>query len=402
MMGRMIVEQGLASREEVESCLALWRDSGGPGGNRLGELLVRNGVVTENQMNRVRTATQQDRSKDEIPGYKVLEKLGEGAMAKVFRARQVSLDRIVAIKVLPRRYSEDKAFIERFYAEGRAAAKLNHNNIVQAYDVGQAGEHHYFVMEYVEGTTVFDHVQQHGKYSEAEALRIIIQIAKALDHAHEKGFMHRDVKPKNIMFTREGVAKLADMGLARQVSDREAAEAEAGKAFGTPFYISPEQIRGSRDVDQRADVYGLGATLYFMLTGRVPFEGPNPSAVMHKHLREPLTPPDHINPELSAGISEIVEVMMAKDREERYASCADLLEDLLAVEAGEPPMIARRRFDFSSLAAVERRAEGGPQGYEIMGEGRPSLVEQPLFWLAIVSMLLNAALLAALFAGLSG
>ena len=133
--------------------------------------------------------------------------------------------------------------------------------------MGQAGDTHYFVMEYVEGRSVFEEIQDNGPYKEEDALRIAIDVTRALEHAHKAGFVHRDVKPKNIMMTVDNVAKLADMGLARAVSDREAAEAEAGKAFGTPYYISPEQIKGEVDVDKRADIYSLGCTLYHMVTG---------------------------------------------------------------------------------------------------------------------------------------
>jgi len=235
---------------------------------------------------------------------------------------------------------------------------------------------------------VYDQLVEQGKYTEPEALKIIIQIAKALEHAHGKGFMHRDVKPKNIMITRQGVAKLADMGLARQVTDQAAAEAEQGKAFGTPYYIAPEQVRGEIDIDFRADIYGLGATFYHMLTGKVPFEGPNPSAVMHKHLKEPLTPPDHINSELSAGVCEIIEVMMAKDRKERYASTSDLLADLEAVAAGEPPLQARKKFELSQLAGLE---EGTEVQTTASTPAKP-ITEQPIFWVAIGSIALNVIL----------
>ena len=138
--------------------------------------------------------------------------------------------------------------------------------------MGRACEFHYFVMEYVEGRTVYDDIVKHKRFDEAEAIEIIVQMAKALEHAHAKGLIHRDVKPKNIMLNKEGVSKLADMGLARAVTDVEAAEAEAGKAFGTPYYISPEQIRGEKDIGPPADIYSLGATLYHMVTGNVPFE----------------------------------------------------------------------------------------------------------------------------------
>ena len=149
------------------------------------------------------------------------------------------------------------------------------------------------------------------------------------------------------------------MGLARAMTDVDAAQAEAGKAYGTPYYISPEQIRGEMDIDFRADIYALGATLYHLVTGRVPFEGSTPAAVMHKHLKEPLVPPDHINTSLSAGLGEVVEVMMAKDRKRRYGSTRDMLLDLEAVAAGKAPLMARKQFDanlLSGLADVEAEA----------------------------------------------
>jgi serine/threonine-protein kinase len=220
---------------------------------------------------------------------------------------------------------------------------------VQAVDVGEAGGYHYFVMEYVEGKTIYDDLAAGKVFSEPDALDIAIQVAKALEHAHSVGLIHRDVKPKNIMINSEGIVKLADMGLARQTTDVELAKTEQGKAYGTPYYIAPEQIRGEMDIDGRADIYGLGATLYHMLTGRVPFMADDPSDVMRKHLREELIPPDHVNTSLSAGISEVIEVMMAKNKENRYSDCEELLEDLEAVRAGQAPHRARTRFDVSAL-----------------------------------------------------
>ncbi len=355
-LGKLVVDQRLATDDEVGKCLALQARSSNA--LTLADLLVREGVVTENQIGRVKRTLAASRS-SQIPGYQIISKLGSGAMATVFKAKQLSLDRIVAIKVLPKKLSENADYVDRFYKEGKAAAKLNHPNIVQAIDVGEAGGYHYFVMEYVEGHTLGDDLESGKVYSEAEALDVIVQIGRALEHAHEHGFVHRDVKPKNIMMTRDGAAKLADMGLARAMADVEAAEAEAGKAYGTPYYISPEQIRGEVNIDFRADIYALGATLYHLVTGRVPFEGPTPAAVMHKHLKEPLVPPDHINTSLSAGLGEVVEVMMAKDRNRRYGSTKDMLMDLEAVAAGQPPPMARKQFDanlLSRLADVEAEA----------------------------------------------
>jgi len=359
ILGRLVVDQGLATQEEVESALARRRAAADP--NRsLAELLVESEYVTKRQLARLRQLAEAERSGQQIPGYKVIGKVGAGAMAAVFKAKQLSLDRMVAIKVLPRKFSTNKQFIERFYAEGRAAAQLNHPNIVQAIDVGQAGEFHYFVMEFVEGKTVHDLIEEQKKFKEQDAVDIIINVADALRHAHDKGLIHRDVKPKNIIITPSGIAKLADLGLAREIDDKEAALAEKGKAFGTPYYISPEQIRGEVNIGPQADIYSLGATLYHMVTGAVPFNGKNPAEVMQKHLKEALVPPDHVNPKLSAGISEVIEMMMSKSRRTRYKNCADLLVDLRAVRRGELPPIAHKEASASVLAELAQQSASQP------------------------------------------
>ncbi|MCX5669985.1 MAG: serine/threonine-protein kinase [Planctomycetota bacterium] len=280
-----------------------------------------------------------------MPGIQILEKVGRGSQAIVFRGRQVSVDRIVAVKVMLTKTARDPQARQRFVQEARAAAKLSHNNIVQAIDAGETPEGYpYFIQEFVDGTTVYDLLKERGgPLPEERALEIIIHMAEALAHAHSRGFIHRDVKPKNIMLTKEGLAKLADMGLARQVADVDVEE--LGKAFGTPYYIAPEQVVGSAKIDFRADIYSLGATFYEMLTGRPPFTAPTPQQVMQKHVTSPLIPPDHVNKALSAGVSEVVEVMMAKRPADRYKSTEDLLVDLRTVAGGQPPRIARERVD---------------------------------------------------------
>jgi len=316
------------------------------------------GYVTPTQAERLKKSIKESKAAvHQIPGYKILGKLGAGAMAIVYKAEQLSLNRTVAIKVLPKRFSENPEYVERFYKEGQAAGKLNHNNIVQAFDVGEAGGYHYFVMEYVEGKTLYDDLAAGKVSNEEEALDIIIQVAHALAHAHARGLIHRDVKPKNIMIDTAGVVKLADMGLARLTTDIKAAQTEAGKAYGTPYYIAPEQIRGEIDINGRADIYGLGATFYHLVTGRVPFMADDPTDVMRKHLREQLIPPDHINTSLSAGISEVIEVMMAKRKEERYNNAEELLADLEAVRDGQSPLRAHKRFDVSMLEQLEKGEE---------------------------------------------
>ncbi|HCD32116.1 MAG TPA: serine/threonine protein kinase [Phycisphaerales bacterium] len=400
IVGRLVVEQGLCTSEDVDRALKLRREQSAksdPNQRSLASILLTKGMVTKKQLERLRPKIEESKSSQQIPGYQIIERLGAGAMATVYKARQLSLDRLVAIKILPQKFTNNPQFVERFYQEGKAAAKLNHPHIVQAIDVGQAAEYHYFVMEYVKGHTVYDDIVKMGKYPEDKALKIIIETSKALEHAHQAGFIHRDVKPKNIMIHEEGMTKLADMGLARAVSDREAAEAEQGKAFGTPYYISPEQIRGKMDIDFRADIYSLGCTFYHMVTGGVPFDGPNPSAVMHKHLKEDVIPPDHLNPSLTAGIGEVIEVCMAKDRDHRYNSTSDLLQDLEALAKGDPPMQARRKFDLASLASLEN-APVDAQGTAIVNtveldEDVAPLTQQPMFWAMVGGWALSVVLL---------
>ena len=390
---RIVIERKLCSANEVELIRADQKAAGSKDASTpLVDLLLQRGYITHSQIKRLHLAMDEDsmyRPAQQIPGFQILSKVGQGAMAVVFKAKQLSLDRIVAIKVLPKRLSENREFVDRFYREGRAAARLNHANIVQAYDVGESGGYHYFVMEFIDGKTVYDLVDDGRPVEEGEALRILIQCAHALHHAHLQGLIHRDVKPKNLMITKAGDVKLADMGLAREMSDYATATAEAGRAYGTPYYISPEQIRGEIDIDARADIYGLGATFYHMVTGGVPFDGTTPSAVMHKHLKEPLVPPDHTNSSLSAGVGEIIEVMMAKDREERYPSMEETISDLEAVASGEAPFQARQKYDHGLLEtlATGRAVDEAPTASEQPAMSSPKISAQWVVALGILLML---------------
>lgn len=354
IFGKMALEQGLCTDEELQKSLDDLRSRRPENPTPLAELMIEMGYITSSQAERVRTNIKMSKAAaHQIPGYKILGKLGSGAMAIVYKARQLSLNRTVAIKILPKRFSENPQYVDRFYKEGRAAAKLNHNSIVQAIDVGEAGGYHYFVMEYVEGKTLYDDLSVGKVFSEPEALDIVIQVAKALKHAHDRGLIHRDIKPKNIMINTAGDVKVADMGLARETTDIEAAKTEAGKAYGTPYYIAPEQIRGEIDIDGRVDIYALGATFYHMVTAQVPFTADEPADVMKMHLKERLVPPDHINTELSTGVSEVIEIMMAKRKEDRYQDAEELLTDLEAIKEGNPPVQAHQKFDVSMLEQLE-------------------------------------------------
>jgi serine/threonine protein kinase len=219
-------------------------------------------------------------------------------MGVVYKAKQMSVDRVVAIKILLDTLAQNKEFIKRFEREAKIAARLSHNNIVNAIDAGEVDGHYFFVMEYVEGDTIKDYLDKNQTFDEKEALRIVLAVAEALTHAHSRGLIHRDIKPENIILTRDGGVKLADLGLARITDDEKWGLSEAGMAIGTPYYISPEQVRGQTNIDIRADIYSLGATLYHMVTGRVPYGGETPSDVMRKHVDPkvnivPPGPPQH-------------------------------------------------------------------------------------------------------------
>jgi serine/threonine-protein kinase len=382
-LAHALISRGLITREEIQQCRGGEEDDAGPGA--LLSRLVKCGFLTLNQ---ARRASQELDSLlgQQIPGFQLLDKLGQGTMGIVYKARQLSMNREVAVKVLQPRLAANRAFIERFTREAHVAARLSHNNVVQAFDVGSAGSLHYFVMEYVKGTTIKQEVEEGKVYGEREAVEIVLQIAQALQHAHRRGLIHRDVKPANIILTLDGAAKLADLGLARQTNDLALDQAERGMTIGTPFYISPEQIRGEETIDIRADIYSLGATLYHMVTGQPPFPGKVVDTVLRDHLDKELTPPDHLNTSLSAGVGEVIEFMMAKDRDQRYPAPGDVIIDLECILAGQPPKLARQRIEAASLAGLARgEAAVDEEDEEDPGAGRT--------WLIVLGTLLTASVL---------
>jgi eukaryotic-like serine/threonine-protein kinase len=361
---KSVIRRGLATSQEVEACKALRAKlaSKDPGRSLI-DIMVEAKVLTKSQSIRLlKEVGSESVKKFEIPGYEILEKLGKGSMGLVFKARQTSVDRIVAVKVLLDTLAQNKEFIKRFQREAKIAAKLQHNNIVNAIDAGEVEGHHYFVMEYVEGATIKDELDKNKIFDEKVALKIVLAVAEAMKHAHERGLIHRDIKPENVILTKDGQVKLADLGLARLTADEKWAMSEAGMAIGTPYYISPEQVRGQVDVDIRGDIYSLGATLYHMVTGRVPYPGETPQEVMRKHVDKnaQLIPPDHVNTRLSSGLGIVVETMMSKNRDSRYRNPDDLILDFKCLLQGESPMIAGQKTDaLAGLAEGDVTEDGG-------------------------------------------
>jgi eukaryotic-like serine/threonine-protein kinase len=347
-LAHALISRGLLTREEVQDCRS---DGGQAGPQALLTRLVAAGSLTANQAERAGKELDTLLGQ-QIPGYQLLERLGQGAMGTVYKARQMSMNRLVAIKVLHPRLAANPEFLQRLTREAHLAARLSHNNMIQAIDVGSAGPLHYFVMELVEGQTIRDILDKGKIYEEREAIEIILQIAQALQHAHRRGLIHRDVKPGNIVLTTDGIAKLADLGMARETDDAALARREKGIAMGTPYYMAPEQIRGRQSIDGRADLYALGATLYHMVTGKPPYYYPETERVLMAHLDEELTPPDHLNQKLSSGLGEVVEYLMAKDRRRRYQKAEDLIIDLESLLSGEAPKLVRKQMQASTLAAL--------------------------------------------------
>jgi serine/threonine-protein kinase len=374
---KSILRRGLATAGEIQACknhrtkLAARDKQSSPS---LLEVMVDAKVLTRSQMIRLLQEKGEGTRKLEIPGYQIMERLGRGSMGAVYKAKQLSVDRVVAVKVLLDSLAQNKEFIKRFEREAKIAAKLSHTNVVNAIDAGEAGGRFFFVMEYVEGLTIKDYLDKNKIFGEKEAIRIILAVAEALKHAGHRGLIHRDIKPENVILTRDGGVKLADLGLARLTDDEMGGLAEAGMAIGTPYYISPEQVRGQTDIDIRADLYSLGATSYHMVTGSVPYGGDNPSEVMRKHVdpRVQLVPPDHLNTRLSSGMGIVIETMLAKNREHRYSTPDDLILDLKCLLQGESPMIAAQKPE--SLEALAH-GDADVDGADGEGPGEEQMVE---------------------------
>ena len=301
--------------------------------------------------------------------YEILENIGVGGMAVVYKARCHRLNRLVAIKILKDDYCQDEEFRRRFHAEGQAVAMVSHPNIVSVYDVSTSQEADYIVMELIDGISLKQYMEKKGVLNWKETLHFAIQIGKALEHAHSRGIVHRDIKPHNVMVLKNGSVKVADFGIARVMSESHTLTREA---LGSVHYISPEQAKGGR-VDDRSDLYSLGVVMYEMITGRPPYDGESPVAVAIQHINGGAKMPSVLNPNIPGGLEQIIMKAMANDPAARYTSAAAMLYDMdefrklpsMLFDYNTPPLDA-----VTQLRPAQAAQGGKPQTTQPPASGR--------------------------------
>jgi serine/threonine-protein kinase len=334
--------------------------------------------------------------------YRLVKPLGSGGMADVYLAHDSILDRDVALKVMSARYASDDEFIERFKREAQSAAALSHANIVSIFDRGESEDGTYYIaMEYLPGGTLKDRIMSKGALPPRTAAAVALQIAEALCAAHERGVIHRDIKPHNILITESGDVKVTDFGIARAASS--STMTRTGSILGTAHYISPEQAMGE-PVGPASDLYSLGVVLYEMLTGELPYDAETPLGIAMKHVNGHLQPPKALNPRVPDGINAITCRLLAKDPEDRYASGADLIEDLERVVAGLEPASATTelmRTRAMPAAAAVAPTRVGPPPPPARRNGKRRNAWRPLL-LVLLALLLLVPLAWAAYSYLNG
>ena len=306
--------------------------------------------------------------------YQILAVLGQGGMGKVYRAKNIGLDKTCAIKILPKEFaSQDPTTVERFLREARSSAKIEHPNVLPVYFVGKVEDSYFIEMQYVDGGTLQGMLKQQGRLDVREAARIVRDVAAGLSAAHEKGIVHRDIKPGNVMLTSKAHVFIMDFGLAK-LTEAAVTLTKQGMVLGTPLYMSPEQATG-RPLDHRTDIYSLGVMFFHMVTGAPPYMSSTAVEIVSQHIKSPVPDPTQLAPDVPPHLAAIIQRMMAKDPNERYPSCAELVQELDAFLTGGGSVFVpdaatpRASRSASARAAAEK---GTPWGI-ILGLGAVTL-----------------------------
>ncbi|MEX2666371.1 serine/threonine-protein kinase [Candidatus Uabimicrobium amorphum] len=374
----LVVDKKVMTSDEIKTCFKVQKamtDLGIP--SPLDKVIVEKGYLNATTVgDLIREFKGGD--EDFVPGYRILSKLGEGAMGEVYKAIDLEENKEVAIKVLFPHLGKRKSTAKRFLQEAEICKKLNHPNIVKGFDVGYEADQdfYFYIMEYVDGVTLSGYVKEHGILPEDLAIKIVEQMASALEQATRLNLVHRDIKPDNIILTKNNDAKLCDLGLARNWA-QDLSLTLTGAVMGTPFYISPEAAKGMEDLDSRSDIYSLGATLYHLTIGEVPFKGKNSMEVLdlHKSDKE-ITPPISLRADLSPGLSSIIEKMMMKTVSDRYQNPSELIIDIELLKKGEEPSALQEKKQQLPKKKLSRQKTDGNIQIQKDDQYRQSSVEE--------------------------
>jgi serine/threonine protein kinase len=331
--GQLAIEGRLITPDQFDTAMDRVRESKKP----LADILVADGTIDATTADRLtkalRRIVRDERAKSEggmlvnkqIGGYKLVRRIGEGGMGEVYLAEQLTMHRTVALKILHNKWADDEEFRKRFLLEARAAGKLNHQNLIQVYDVNKYQGKYYFSMEFIDGVTVEDLIRHEGALPVEKVIDICMQVCQALKYLANHNIVHRDIKPANIMVTKDGTVKLGDFGFIQSVWDAELMQ--EGTTIGTPDYISPEQARGERNLDVRSDIYSLGASLFHMLTGKTLFQG-SCSKVMRDHIETEPPKLEDLRKDLPKDLKRMLGKMTAKQPIDRYQTPDEVIKDL--------------------------------------------------------------------------
>ncbi|MHC4448879.1 MAG: serine/threonine-protein kinase [Planctomycetota bacterium] len=353
-----VLRRGFATEEQVQECLDLVARMRGEMSldETLEAVLLKRGYLAPAQAQVISQTINPEaagRSRNQIEGYRLLARLGSGAMGSVYKARHQKLDILVALKVLRVELAQSKTQVERLKREAQLAARLNHPNIVRSLDVGESNGFHYFAMEFVDGPTARSLIRE-NRMNEKEAVRIVLAVARALEHAHQNGVIHRDVKPANVMLSKSGeTVKLGDFGLARGQGPSELTLEHA--AIGTPQYLAPEQAASAANATPRSDLFSLGATLYHLVTGQPPFSGDTLAEIFGKVIRAEFEPPEVVVNDLSVDTLYLIHRLMRPNPRDRYASATELIVDLEKIEQGQRVAPAEFKGDYQAFLDKRRQ-----------------------------------------------
>lgn len=341
-IGSLALKHGRITPLELQALLQTQREAADRGEYRpFGALLVDSGKLTREDLeNLLKEQTRSWEGQRVVGRYRLIAKIGEGGMGAVWKAQHVDLGNTVAIKLLPYSVVGDERLVQRFQREARLMASINHSNVLQAFDAGEQGGQPYFVMPYLEGASVGAIIRQCGRMGPRTLLSVALQIVRGLQYAHQRGMIHRDLKPDNLFIGNDGTAKVLDLGLAKLIEGSESLAGprptQTGMIVGTPQYMSPEQIQGDPNLDARSDIYSLGATLFHMATGRMPFPGKNVPEVLRLKHQNPTPDPFDIVPGLPEGVRRLILSMMAALPAKRPADGLTLEAEIEALLEGKP------------------------------------------------------------------